>query len=446
VDGTASARKPSKRQDNEMTTIDYRIESDAGAGGIAVEPTRAGDLEAIRPLPRISVHAFCESERLLQVIEASAKDRRMSKVTVRTNKGSIAAAAAMFSQMPSPNLIILETGIEPANLLAELAPLAEVCDASTKVIIIGKHNDIRLYRELIRNGISEYIVAPVSLGDILQVISSIFVDPETEPLGRSIAFIGAKGGSGSSTIAHNCAWGISSLFSTAVILADLDLPYGTANIDFDQDPAQGIAEAVYSPERLDEVFLDRLLARCSDNLSMLAAPSMLDRAYDIDAQAFAPIMEILQRSAPITVLDVPHAWSEWTRRVLSEADEIVITATPDLANLRNAKNMFDSLKRLRQNDKLPHLVLNQVGLPKRPEISVEDFCKSLEAEPTAILQFDAALFGNAANSGRMIAEVDGKASAAETFSQLAHILTGRTTIKKARKGSLGKMLGMLGRK
>lgn len=429
-----------------MTTFDYKIGSGGRPDDMALDTTRPGDLDTVRPLPRISIHAFCESDGVQSLFDTLGKDRRMAKVTLRVNKGTIAAAAAMFAQMPTPNLIVLETTVEPRNLLNELAPLAEVCDASTKVIIIGKHNDIRLYRELIRNGISEYMVGPVSIADILQVVSNIFVDPETEPLGRSIAFIGAKGGSGSSTIAHNCAWGISSLFSTAVILADLDLPYGTANIDFDQDPTQGIAEAVYSPERLDEVFLDRLLARCSDHLSMLAAPSMLDRAYDIEPQAFTPIMEILQRAAPIAVLDVPHVWSEWTRRVLSEADEIVITATPDLANLRNAKNLFDSLKRLRENDKPPHLVLNQVGVPKRPEIAVEDFCKSLEVEPAAILPFDAALFGNAANSGRMIAEVDKKAPAAETFSQLAHLLTGRATNKKIRRAGLGKVLGMLARK
>ncbi|SIQ77457.1 pilus assembly protein CpaE [Rhizobium sp. RU20A] len=429
-----------------MTTIDYTIDNDVRRDSIAVDTTRPGDLDIVRPLPRISIHAFCESEGMLHLLDQCARDRRMSKVTLRSNKGTISSAAAMFAQMPTPNLIILETSVDPANLLGELAPLAEVCDASTKVIIIAKHNDIRLYRELIRNGISEYLVGPVSIADILQVVSNIFIDPQTEPLGRSIAFIGAKGGCGSSTVAHNCAWGISSLFSTAVILADLDLPYGTANIDFDQDPAQGIAEAVYSPERLDEVFLDRLLARCSDHLSMLAAPSMLDRAYDIEPGAFAPILEILQRSAPVAVLDVPHVWSEWTRRVLAEADEIVVTAMPDLANLRNAKNLFDSLKRLRQNDKPPHLVLNQVGVPKRPEIAVDDFCKSLEVDPCAILQFDAALFGSAANSGRMVAEVDKKAPAAETFSQLAHLLTGRTTVKKARKQGLGKVLGMLARK
>ena len=428
-----------------MSAIDYEIRTST-AGEHAAEPVATGDLEALRPLPRISIHCFCETEETQAVIERLQQDRRMSKVNLRITAGGISAAANMFSTTPTPNLLVLETGADPVNLLSELAPLAEVCDPSTKVVIIGRYNDIALYRELIRNGISEYIVAPVGMAELMGAISSIFVDPDAEPLGRSIAFIGAKGGSGSSTIAHNIAFGVSNLFSTEVILADLDLPYGTANIDFDQDPAQGIAEAVFSPERLDEVFLDRLLAKCSERLSLLAAPSMLDRPYDFDRAAFHPVIEVLQRSVPVTVLDLPHQWSDWTRTVLAEADEVVITAVPDLANLRNTKNLMDSLKKLRPNDKAPHLVLNQVGMPKRPEISPADFCEPLDMEPVAIIPFDAQLFGNAANSGRMISEMDAKAPTAEIFSQLAHILTGRATIKKGKKGGLGRVMSLLKRK
>jgi pilus assembly protein CpaE len=427
-----------------MSTIDYSIER-AGEEQLE-EAVRPVELDAVRPLPRISVHAFCESEGMLRTMERCGQDRRMSKASLRISSASIAAAANMFASAPTPNLLILETSTEPRGIMDELAPLAEVCDPSTKVVIVGRYNDIPLYRDLIRNGISEYMVGPVGMAEVLNAMSAIFVDPEAEPLGRSIAFIGAKGGCGSSTIAHNCAFDISNLFQTEVILADLDLPYGTANIDFDQDPPQGITEAIYAPERLDEVFLDRLLTKCSDHLSLLAAPSMLDRAYDLEKGSFQPILEVLQRSAPVTVLDVPHAWSEWTRTLLSEVDEVIITAVPDLANLRNAKNMLDALKKLRPNDKAPHLILNQVGLPKRPEIAPDDFCEPLGVQPIAIVPFDAQLFGTAANSGRMIAELDRKSPTAETFSQLAHIVTGRATVKKPKKAGLGKMLGLIGRK
>ncbi|HEV7433533.1 MAG TPA: CpaE family protein [Pseudorhizobium sp.] len=429
-----------------MSAVNYSLSTSNMPDPQVPDEAHPVDLTGLRPLPRISIHAFCESEQMLRTMEQMGRDRRMAKVNMRVTNGGTEAAANMFSGSPTPNLIILETDVQPSGLLAELAPLADVCDPSTRVIVVGRYNDIALYRELIRNGISEYLVGPVQMVEILSSIAAIFVDPEAEPVGKSIAFVGAKGGVGSSTIAHNCAFGISTLFSTETILADLDLPFGTANIDFDQDPAQGIAEAVFAPDRLDEVFLDRLLTKCSEHLSMLAAPSLLDRAYDYEGMAFQPIVEILQRSAPVAVLDLPHVWSEWTRSVLAAADEVVICAVPDLANLRNTKNMLDALKKLRPNDHAPHLMLNQVGMPKRPEIAPNDFFEPLEVEPIAILPFDAALFGNAANSGRMITEIDAKSPAAETFSQICHIVTGRSAAKKAKKGGLGKMLGLLGRK
>ncbi len=429
-----------------MSTVNYTFETDAVKDALADEARRPLDLDHLRPLPRISIHAFCETESMLRMMENCGTDRRLAKVSMRVNRGNISAAANMFSTVPTPNLIVLETSVDPRHMLEELAPLAAVCDPTTKVILVGHHNDIGLYRELIRNGISEYLVAPVSISDMLGSVASIFVDPDAEPLGRSIAFIGAKGGTGSSTIAHNCAFGISNLFETEVILADLDLPFGTANIDFDQDPAQGIAEAVFAPDRLDDIFLERLLTKCSQRLSLLAAPSMLDRAFDFHSAAFQPIVDILQRSVPVSVLDLPHSWNDWTRSVLATADEVIITAVPDLANLRNTKNMFDALKKLRPNDRKPHLILNQVGMPKRPEISPADFCDPLENDPIAIIPFDIALFGNAANTGRMISEIDSKSATAETLSQISHIITGRANHKKARRNSLEVMLDLLGRK
>ncbi len=427
-----------------MTAVEYAIHTSDEP--VSERITKAGDLDHLRPLPRISIHAFCQTDGMAKIMEKSASDRRMSKISLRINSGGIAAAATMFTSAPTPNLIILETLTESSAILAELAQLAEVCDPSTKVVIIGRFNDINLYRDLIRHGVSEYLVAPIAMSDILNAIAAIFVDPDAEPLGRSIAFIGAKGGIGSSTIAHNCAFAISNLFATEVILADLDLAYGTANIDFDQDPTQGIAEAVYAAERLDEVFLDRLLTKCSAHLSLLAAPSLLDRAYDFDRLAFHPIIDMLQRNAPVTVLDVPHSWNDWTRSLLADLDEVIICATPDLANLRNAKNLFDALRKLRPHDRPPLLILNQVGMPKRPEIAPQDFCEPLEVEPIALIPFDAQLFGIAANSGRMISETDPKAAISAIFSEIAHVITGRTTIKKPKKTGLGRVMNLLGRK
>lgn len=398
-------------------------------------------MQALRPVPRISVQAFCETEGVANPIERAGQDRRMAKAHLKVHMGGIPTAIDFYHSAPTPNLIVLETRAEPKEMLEQLGRLAEYCDPTSKVVVIGHYNDVGLYRELIRNGISEYVVAPVSMADIVAVIASIFVDPEAAPIGRSMAFIGAKGGVGSSTIAHNVAWAVSSLFQSEVVVADLDLAFGTANINFDQDPAQGIAEAVFSPERIDEVYLDRLLAQCAEHLSLLAAPSTLDRVYDFEPEAFSQIIDTAQRTAPLLVLDVPHIWSGWSKNTLIKADEIIITATPELANLRNTKNLVDMLKRLRPNDPPPKLILNQAGVPKRPEISANDFAEPLGITPMAVIPFEPLLFGNAANNGRMLGEMDAKNPVVATLKEIAHVLTGRSELKAKKKSSLGGILG-----
>jgi pilus assembly protein CpaE len=125
------------------------------------------------------------------------------------------------------------------------------------------------------------------------------------------------------------------------------------------------------------------------------------------------------------------------------ADDILIVAAPDLANLRNTKNIFDLLKASRPNDRMPLYCLNQVGVPKRPEIAPADFAKALEDEPLAVIPFDPQMFGTAANNGQMIAEVSANHKTAEMFRQLAQILTGRAEAKRSRGGLLSPLLAKL---
>ena len=145
---------------------------------------------------------------------------------------------------------------------------------------------------------------------------------------------------------------------------------------------------MFSPERLDTAFIDRLLAKCTDRLSLLAAPASLERVYDFGAEAFDSIFDTLRMTMPCIVLDVPHQWSGWTKRALIGADDILIVAEPDLANLRNAKNMLSMLKSSRPNDRMPLYCLNQVGMPKRPEINARNFAKTIESQPIASIPFD----------------------------------------------------------
>jgi len=397
----------------------------------------------IAPAPRVSVQAFCATAETAASVQAAAEDRRMTKAHLRVQMGGVAAAAEAYRSSPTPNVILLETDARGDDILDGLDELSEVCDEGTRVIVIGRFNDIVLYRELIRRGVSEYLIAPVLPIDVVGAVCGLFSAPDAKPVGRVIAVVGAKGGVGSSTVAHNVAWAIARDLSLDSVVADLDLAFGTAGLDYNQDPPQGVADAVFSPDRIDTAFIDRLLSRCTDHLSLLAAPATLDRVYDFSAEAFEPVFDALRASVPCVVLDVPHAWNAWTRRVLVGADDILIVAAPDLANLRNAKNLVDLLRGARPNDRRPFYCLNQVGVPKRPEIKPADFAKALEDDPLAVIPFEPQVFGTASNNGQMIAEVAAGHRTADMFRQLAQVLTGRAAAKKARTGLLAPLIGKL---
>lgn len=406
-------------------------------------PDLAGADEHIAPAPRVSVQAFCETVETAAAVQGAGEDRRLAKAHVKIQMGGIVAAIEAYRTAPTPNVILIEAENRAEEILQGLDHLAEVCDAGTRVIVVGGVNDVTLYRELTRRGVSDYLIAPVGTLDVVRSVCGLFSSPDAKPVGRIIAVVGAKGGVGASTVAHNIAWAIGRDLALDAVVTDLDLAFGTAGLDYNQDPPQGIADAVFSPDRVDTAFVDRLLSKCADHLSLLAAPATLDRVYDFGAEAFDAILDSLRSSIPCIVLDVPHQWSGWTRRLLTSADDILVVAGPDLANLRNAKNMVDLLRAARPNDHRPYYCLNQVGVPKRPEITPADFAKALEDQPLAVIPFEPQLFGTAANNGQMIAEVSSGHKTADTFRQLAQILTGRAEAKRSRGSLLSPLLSKL---
>ena len=376
-------------------------------------------------IPRITIHIFCANPATAEIVEVAAADRRMERAAVTTRMGGLPAALECYQNQPTPSLVVVESTDAGPQLLAGLDQLAEVCDPGTKVVVIGAANDIALYRELMRRGVSEYLVPPLDALQMVRAVGGLYADPSAPFVGRQIAFCGAKGGSGVSTLAHNIAYSITDRLQTGAVLVDLDLPFGTAGLDFNQDPLQGVADALSQPDRLDPVLMDRMMARCTERLSLFAAPATLDQDYDIGAEAFDEVTQKIRSAAPFVVLDLPHVWTAWKRKILLSSDDLVVVATPDLASLRNAKNIVDLVRRARPNDAPPRLVLNQVGVPGRPEITVKDFGEALGLIPSTVLAFDPKLFGHAANNGQMIDEVGPKSKTAEAIADLAQQITRR---------------------
>lgn len=414
--------------------------------GLSHEMAAFGAQPHERPVPRISIHAFCEFPDTGAALQRAASDRRLSKADVTVQLGGLQAALDHYSGQATPNLLIIETRLQGKTAVEEIERLAHVCDAATKVVVVGRVNDVELYRDLIRRGVSEYLVAPLNPLHLIEVISGLYLNPEAAPIGRIVTFVGARGGVGSSTLAHNVGWWIAERLQINTAIVDLDLPFGTSGLDFNEEPGQGVADALSAPERLDDVLLERLLIKVGEHLSLFTSPAVIDRNYEAEPATFEAVLDAVRRMTPCVVVDLPHIWTPWVRQTVLGSDDIVIVATPDLASLRNAKALVDLVKMNRPNDAPPRLILNQVGQPKRPEIPVKDFAATLDLEPVLVLPFEPALYGSAANNAQMLPQMKAHSPTVDGIKKLAELVTGRATHSGGQKEAIPLLSFLKGRK
>lgn len=402
----------------------------ADAAAPSDDPGATVEDPTVRPgfIPRASITAFVATQGVGEALTRASADRRMSRTALEVVAGGLEAAADHFASHPMPDLILAETKAPASAILPMLESLAQSCPPGTRLILIGHANDVALYRRLMRAGVGEYLVAPVEPLQLIDALAQVFGEAAAdEGLGSVTAFMGARGGAGSSTVALNTATAMVQHLGMTVLLTDLDLAWGTAALDLDLDPAQGVRDALEAGERLDEELLDRLIAQRDERFSILASPASLEFSDSAETaeEQLERLVTAARKVTPHLLLDLPHQWSPMVRRALLLADEIVLTVTPDLAALRNARNLLADLKQARANDSPPKLVLNQSGMPKRKDVDEEDFKRIFHVAPAARIPFDAAAFSAAANGGKPVVETRANAVAAGQFRELAALLTGR---------------------
>lgn len=418
----------------------------------AIEPPVMGAEEDFsreggdKALPQISIHAFCDRQETAATINESSRDWRMKRTNMKIYMGGLSAAIEFYHKENTPGLVLIESGMRGPELFSQLEELASVCDAGTKVVMIGAANDIRLYRQLMEKGVSDYLVPPLHPISLIRSMGELYSDPDKPFIGRVAAFFGAKGGVGSSTIAHNIAWCLSERIHQETALVDLDASWGTTGLDFAYDSSQGLEEALAEPDRLDETLLDRIMIRHTPKLSILPTAGSLNHKTVMAPEAYEAVVNGVRSISPLTILDMPHYWSDWTTNILINCDDVVITATPDLANLRNTKNLVDFLKAQRPNDADPILILNKTGMTKTSDISVKDFASAVGLEPALVLGFEPEIYFEAANDGKMLTEIKAAAQVVNGMDYLARRLkTGKFDSGSGAATSAGKGSSLLGK-
>jgi pilus assembly protein CpaE len=349
----------------------------------------------------------------------------------KVRPGDLAAARKAIDPKAPPDLMLLDIS-GSADPVAALDEIMQQCPRSTRILVIGSVNDVSLYRSLTSLGVIDYLVKPVS-GEVLHDALAALLDDRGPdgggPQTRVTAFLGARGGIGTTSIAVATAWYFVHEFHQRAALIDLDLHFGTLALGLDLEPARGLREALEHPERIDSLLISSAMSSAGDRLKVLAGEESLDETMHFHTEGFAPLFGLLANDFDQVVIDLPRTLDDGSRHVISNVDSFLLVTDLSLAGLRDALRIMDLVKRIGSKAS-PIVVASQVGAPHRGEISQREFERGLGQNIDHVITYDPKAAVTMARHGKAMPAVARTSKAAEEILALAQRLSGRETAKK----------------
>jgi len=385
--------------------------------------------------------AFVCDDAALDVLRPLAVD--MGWQPEKVAKGGLRNAIQSLSVAASPAILIVDLS-ESGDPLNDINALAEVCEPGTVVIAIGQVNDVRLYRDLVASGIQDYLLKPLSSGQVRDAViqaQTIFAAPkggESGSLKRHIstAVVGTRGGAGASTLATSLAWLFSADHRLPTALLDLDVHFGTGALTLDLEPGRGLTDAIDNPSRIDGLFIERAMIRANDNLAILSAEAPISAPLMTDGSAFVQLEEEFRHAFEMTVIDLPRNMLINFPHLLTAVNVVVVTTELTLAGARDAIRLLSWLKS-NASHAVPLLVASKVHAGVG-EISKGDFESSIERKIDFTIPFDAKSASNAAKLGQTFVGANRGTKAGAALRDLAEAIVATGSDSDADSGKGGK--------
>jgi len=347
----------------------------------------------------------------------------------KCNKGGLRNAVQSLSISASPNILMVDLS-ESGDPLNDINALAEVCEPGTVVIAVGQVNDVRLYRDLVASGIHDYLLKPLSPGqlrDALIQAQQVFSAPRHTDASSakrhiSTAVVGTRGGVGASLLATSLAWLFSTDHKMPTALLDLDVHFGTGALSLDLEPGRGLTDAIENPSRIDGLFIERAMIRANDNLSILSAEAPINSPLMTDGTAFVQLEEEFRQAFEMTVVDLPRNMLINFPHLMADVNVVLLATEYTLASARDAIRILSWLKANAAHCQ-PIVIANKVH-PGGQEISKADFEASIERKVNFQVPFDLKAATNAAKLGQTFVEANRAAKATAVIREIAQSILG----------------------
>jgi pilus assembly protein CpaE len=383
------------------------------------EPAREGVLAVMRDQATL--------DRLQGVIRELQLDDELSV----TDTLDLALRRIRAGSMP--RILLLDVADLPAPI-AEIGAARAVGGVGLEIVTLGEVNDVALYRDLLAAGADDYLIKPPSrdaLAAVLEKKSANAAAGADGGLGQVIVFIGSRGGVGTTTAAVGCAWEIAEQRAERTALLDLDLHFGTVALKLDTDPGSGLCEALEQPSRIDSLFIDRAMAKVSENLRVLAAEASAAQHLVIDAGAIDMLLYELRRKFVRLVVDLPRGATPVQRVVLAAASHVVVVCDRSLAGLRDTIRLQTLMREQAPQVRLWLVDAGATG--SRALIGRSEFEKGVGKALDMVISYDPKSAGAAANSGQPLPVAAPRSPIVRELQQLAALLAGPTAALPKRR-------------
>jgi len=298
----------------------------------------------------------------------------------------LGAALADLGSRDSPRLLIVDSSgeINPASRVRELI---NMCEPSTAVVVISDVNDIRLYRNIRDAGAVEYFFKPLVTTMVARTCRAILTgkdEDSSKRTGRIVFVVGARGGSGATTIALRTALGLSESPPRPVLLLDLDLRGGDSALQLDVTPNHALHEALAQSERVDDLFLERGLIHVTNRLDLMATLEPIDTPTDFDEAGLMALLDKVSGRYRYILADVPAYRAPALNRSLHMPSTLLLISDGRLVSARDVARWRKWLGPNTAERTLVH-ILNMSGAPG--SLSLEDFARAAGAEPDVIIPY-----------------------------------------------------------
>lgn len=401
-------------------------------------------------LPSARISLCVLDAELRESARSLMKDWRFARVTFDIHEGDVETAIRLYQGgAVSPDLLLVETTNIDDSFTARLEVLAGSCSEDTSAVVVGPVNDVYLYRKLIKMGVSDYLVRPIRTETLAEVIAKALIEKMGTDESRLIAFVGAKGGVGTSVLSQAAAWAVSERLAQKTVILDAAGGWSYLSVAMGTEPVTTLREAARAATSADQDSFRRMLLHPSEKLSVLGSgvDAMLDEP--VGPEEVENILNRLMIQHPVVIVDLSGASAPVKRMVMHKAHEVVIVATPSLPSLRAARSLLNEIKDVRGGtDQDVELVINMKSQPGGTEVPMADISAAMGRKPVATIDFTPKLFSAVETQGKPFPQVAGGDSLMSELTPLLRkvirtVPDGGEQTGKGDSGLLGGLLGKL---